>query len=414
MIRALSPAPARLSDRLSLRPSLYSLDPSGEDTGSSRWEIAAGDDGGPRPMLWIRRGRRAAFRASLRGHVTLEARADGPLAVGVVSAPGRASKHAAPGPDPAAFDLGDLTGEPVEIVLEAVAGGADGEGWLRCESPSLIVRPSALDVAGVALGKTAGLLLTRGPWAAARRVAETLASADPDVTYARWIARHERPARAADVPAVRPLVTFVVEGGPDVRPEWVERCLASIRSQTVTGWEISGDLAGARGEYVALLAGDGEVAADAVDHVGRRLAADPGIGILYSDEDRRDPATRRRHAPFFKPDWSPEHFLTRMYTGQLAVCRRDLVVAAGGLPSGHGAARLYDLMLRLVDAGARVAHEPRVMWHGYAAPAADGGGEPARAALSAHVRRTGLPGGVGPGLDAALTASRSPSAARRS
>ena len=192
----------------------------------------------------------------------------------------------------------------------------------------------------------------------------------------------------------------MVEGGPDAPPEWVERCLASIRSQTVTSWEISGDLAGARGEYVALLAGDGELAADAVDHVGRRLAADPGIAILYSDEDRRDPATGRRHSPFFKPDWSPEHFLSRMYTGQLAVCRRDLVEAAGGLPPGRGAARLYDLMLRLVDAGARVEHEPRVLWHGYAPPAADGGGKPARAALAAHVRRTGLPGGVGPGLDA--------------
>jgi GT2 family glycosyltransferase len=397
VIRALSHAPARLSDRLSLRSSLYSLDPSGEDTDAARWEIAAGDDGSPRPTLWIRRGRRAAFRASLRGHVTLEASPDGPLTVAIASA-GRASRRAASGPDPGAFELGELTGAPVEIVLEPEPGDGGGDGWIRCENPSLVVRPSALHVASVAFGKTAALLLTRGPGAAARRVVETLARGDADAAYARWIARHERPAPATDASARLPLVTFLVAAGPDDPPEWLERCLASIRSQTVASWEIARDLAGARGEYVALLAGDGELAADAVEHVGRRLAADPGIGILYSDEDRRDPATGRRHAPFFKPAWSPEHFLSRMYTGQLVVCRRDLVEATGGLPPGRGPARLYDLMLRLVDAGARVEHLPRVLWHGYAPPGADGGGEAARAALRAHVRRTGLEGEVGPGV----------------
>ena len=136
--------------------------------------------------------------------------------------------------------------------------------------------------------------------------------------------------------------------------------------------------------------------------------------MLYSDEDRRDPATGRRHSPFFKPDWSPEHFLSRMYTGQLTVCRRDLVEAAGGLPSGRGVARLYDLMLRLVDAGARVEHLPRVLWHGHTPL-------PPTAAGSRRGSRSG-PTCAGPGFRAASapgsiparTASRSRSGAHRS
>ena len=185
MNRALLPGPAHLTDRLSLRSSLYSLEPSGEDADSARWVFSVGDDGGPRPTLWIRRGRRVAFGAALRGHVILEAGADGPLAVSVASPPGRGSRRIEPGPDPAAFELGELTGEPVEIALEAGGALDSGEGWVRCENPSVLVRPPALHVAGVVLGKTVGLLLTQGPRAAARRVAETLARGDPDAAYAR-------------------------------------------------------------------------------------------------------------------------------------------------------------------------------------------------------------------------------------
>jgi hypothetical protein len=61
----------------------------------------------------------------------------------------------------------------------------------------------------------------------------------------------------------------------------------------------------ARGEFVALLDHDDELASDALAQVATALAMNPDVDMVYSDEDKLT-EDGFRFDPFFKPDWSPE------------------------------------------------------------------------------------------------------------
>ena len=74
--------------------------------------------------------------------------------------------------------------------------------------------------------------------------------------------------------------------------------------------------------------------------------------MLYADEDRVS-AEGRRAEPFFKPDWSPDLFLSWMYTGRPGVYRTTPVRQMGGFRPEFGPACEYDLALRLTAGPAR-------------------------------------------------------------
>ena len=87
-----------------------------------------------------------------------------------------------------------------------------------------------------------------------------------------------------------------------------------------------------------------------------------GADIVYTDEDRFDAGGIPRD-PSFKPGWSPETALTRDYVGRVCAFRGAVLAAAGGVDPAHGAAMWYDALLRVTEAGARVAHVARVLIH---------------------------------------------------
>ena len=89
----------------------------------------------------------------------------------------------------------------------------------------------------------------------------------------------------------------------------------------------------ATGEYVALLDHDDELAPEALAEVVRYLNAHPDADVIYSDEDKLDESGAHCD-PYFKPDWSPELFLSYMYTCHLMVVRRPLVEEVGGFRVG--------------------------------------------------------------------------------
>ena len=72
---------------------------------------------------------------------------------------------------------------------------------------------------------------------------------------------------------------------------------------------------------MALLDHDDELAPEALAEVVRYLNAHPDADVIYSDEDKLDESGARCD-PYFKPDWSPELFLSYMYTCHLMVVRR--------------------------------------------------------------------------------------------
>jgi len=52
--------------------------------------------------------------------------------------------------------------------------------------------------------------------------------------------------------------------------------------------------------------------------------------MLYGDEDALDVTGKHRCSPFFKPEWSPDTWLSSFYLGSVVALRREL---AEKLPS---------------------------------------------------------------------------------
>ena len=139
-----------------------------------------------------------------------------------------------------------------------------------------------------------------------------------------------------------------------------------------------------RGDFVALLDHDDELAQDALYHMVEAINLQSDVDLLYSDEDKID-EKGRRYDPFFKPDWSPDLLLSENYICHLLVVRRSHLNQAGGFRSAFDGSQDYDLVLRLTSNNARIVHIPRVLYHwrslpestaassdrkGFAAPAA--------------------------------------------
>jgi GT2 family glycosyltransferase len=267
--------------------------------------------------------------------------------------------------------------------------------------------------------------------------------ADP---YQVWLANHPWNARAAEAARAaldrlpcRPLLSVVM---PVYNPEprWLEAAVASVRAQVYPDWElcIADDASTKRGtrellqrlaadeprirltfrpenghisratnsaaelatgEYLVFLDQDDELSPDCLLELAK--AALDGPDVIYSDDDKIDPAGRR-YAPQFKPDWSPELLLSYMYLSHAFALKRSLFEELGGLRTGFEGCQDYDLALRAGERAGRVAHVPQVLYHWRSLPtstAASGRAKPAafergcRAVQEALARR-GAPGTV--------------------
>jgi glycosyltransferase involved in cell wall biosynthesis len=118
----------------------------------------------------------------------------------------------------------------------------------------------------------------------------------------------------------------------------------------------------ATGEYIALLDHDDELSVDALYENAVLLNRYPDADMIYSDEDKID-TQGRRHSPFFKPDWSPDTFLSHMYTCHLGVYRTGLIRKVGGFRVGFEGSQDYDLVLRFTEHTTKIHHIPKVLYH---------------------------------------------------
>jgi GT2 family glycosyltransferase len=118
----------------------------------------------------------------------------------------------------------------------------------------------------------------------------------------------------------------------------------------------------ASGEFVTLLDHDDVMTPDALYEVVELLNRHPEADMIYSDEDK---LTENGHliSPYFKPDWCPDAFLSRMYTCHLGTYRRSLINRIGGFRLGYEGSQDYDLVLRLTEHTEQVFHIPKVLYH---------------------------------------------------
>ena len=359
---------------------------------------------------------------------------------------------------PVSIDLPANNGTPLDVVVTLSTRVASGPGvdnaWAIFGEPRFEWPRSTAEVRR-SISTFASHLRTNGLRSSFQLLnAAGITTADAEA-YPRWVAKHTRTdaelavlAQELSALSYQPVISVIVPVY-NTDPQWLRACIESVRRQVYQNWElclcddasttpatvqalreyesdkriqiryssvnggisIASNLAleTARGEFVALLDHDDELAPDALAEIVLHLNTHPEADVIYSDEDKLDLSGARCDA-FFKPDWSPEHFLTCMYTCHMMVVRRQLMNEVGGFRTGYEGAQDYDLLLRLMEQTARIHHIPRVLYHwrklpestasaGHAKPwALDAG----RLAVEDYVRRRGieadvLPGGA-PGL----------------
>ena len=118
----------------------------------------------------------------------------------------------------------------------------------------------------------------------------------------------------------------------------------------------------AKGEYIALLDNDDLLTKDALYEVVKVLNEDRTIDFVYTDEDKLD-MDGRRCWPNFKPDFSPDTFLSMNYICHLSVIRTSLARKVGGFTVGLEGAQDFDFFLRLSENTNNIYHIPKVLYH---------------------------------------------------
>lgn len=201
----------------------------------------------------------------------------------------------------------------------------------------------------------------------------------------------------------------IVDGGSD-RPETIETVRRwEARDERIRVERLAGNLGIsentnralqlATGDYVACLDHDDVLAPFALYELARAAAEFSDADILYSDEDRLS-VEGKRHAPFFKPEWSPELLWASMYIGHLSAYRRFLALEIGGFRKDYDLSQDYDFALRATEHARSVHHIPQVLYHWREHPASGStGGKPGArqtnlAALADAMRRRNLPADI--------------------
>ena len=118
----------------------------------------------------------------------------------------------------------------------------------------------------------------------------------------------------------------------------------------------------ATGEYIALLDHDDLLTPNALYEIVKLLNQKPEADMIYSDEDKINEEGKLQD-PYFKPDWCPDSFLSRMYTNHLGVYRHKLIHEIGGFREGYEGSQDYDLALRITDKTSQIFHIPKVLYH---------------------------------------------------
>ena len=120
----------------------------------------------------------------------------------------------------------------------------------------------------------------------------------------------------------------------------------------------------ATGQWVAPLDHDDLLSEHALALVAMGISEHPGVGLIYSDEDKLDEAGQRRD-PFFKPDFDPLLLAGQNYISHLSVFRKDLVDRVGGYREGYEGSQDWDLTLRVSETLTpdQVLHIPHVLYH---------------------------------------------------
>jgi glycosyltransferase involved in cell wall biosynthesis len=187
----------------------------------------------------------------------------------------------------------------------------------------------------------------------------------------------------------------------NVKVKWLKKAIKSIENQIYTNWELciaddastnyklikyleklekhpkikitfrkenghiseasNSALKLAEGDFVALMDNDDILQPHALAEVVKLLNRKKDTDLIYSDEDKIT-VKDKRVEPFFKPDWSPDLFMSSNYLCHLTVIRKELVKEVGGFRKGFEGSQDYDLFLRVTEKTDNIEHIPDILY----------------------------------------------------
>lgn len=123
-------------------------------------------------------------------------------------------------------------------------------------------------------------------------------------------------------------------------------------------------LALSKGDFVGFLDHDDVLAPFALHQFVRLLNKNPQLDFIYSDEDKIDENGILKD-PFFKPDWSPDTFLSFNYIVHMTIIRANIIKKIGGFHNRYDGSQDYDLFLRALEHtdNKNIAHIPKILYH---------------------------------------------------
>lgn len=221
--------------------------------------------------------------------------------------------------------------------------------------------------------------------------------------YGLWIKYGEKRRQERSL-QYNPIISIVVPVY-NVKEEQLVDCIESVRSQTYTNWELcliddastmesvrevlkkyekqekikiiyrkeNGHISRstndgifvAEGEFIGFLDCDDFLADNALYEVAYLLNEQPELDFIYSDEDLVTEDGKTRFSPIFKPNWSPDTYLSHNYTNHFSVYRTSIVKKIGGLRVGYEGSQDYDFVLRFTEhtSSDKIAHIDKVLYH---------------------------------------------------
>ena len=154
----------------------------------------------------------------------------------------------------------------------------------------------------------------------------------------------------------------------------------------------------ATGEWLALFDHDDLLHPFAFYWAIKAINLYPSAQLIYSDEDKID-EQGNRHAPYFKPHWNYDLFLSQNCFSHLGLIKKDLAISIGGFRKGLEGSQDHDLILRAIEKinEEQIVHIPKVLYHWRVhaeSTAKSSNSKPYAAlagerAISEHLQRTG-------------------------
>lgn len=154
----------------------------------------------------------------------------------------------------------------------------------------------------------------------------------------------------------------------------------------------------AGGEYIGLLDHDDVLEPDALFEVVKALQGK--ADIVYTDEDKATNNLKKFMDPNFKPDYSPDLFLSHNYITHFFVVKAEIMRGVGGFRPEFDGSQDYDLMFRCIEKSDKIEHVAKVLYHWRLAKGSTAENpenkmycyEAGRKAIEEHLSRVGIKG----------------------